>query len=97
MLNIKQRSFILTAAFAITGGLCAAFGYLYANHKILKQSAGELVVEENGTDTPNLYLRFVNAKDLNMVRTSECVVCKVVKADMKPKIFKGKNRTINEA
>lgn len=94
---INKTALLLTAGFAATGGLCSALGYLYARHKILKQSRGELVVEENGTDVPNLYLRFVKAEDLNAVRSAECVVCKVIKADIGPKIFKGVKREVGKA
>lgn len=96
-MTFKTKIFLGIAAYAITGGLCAVAGYFSAKNKILNQSKGELVVEENGTDVPNLYLRFVKAEDLNAVRSADCVVCKVIKADTGPKIFRGVKREIGKA
>lgn len=94
---INKKTLLLTSAFAVVGAACSLLGYFYARHKILNESKGELVVEENGTNTPNLYLRFVKADDLLAVRAADCIVCKVVKADTKPKMFKGAAREVGEA
>ncbi len=94
---INKNALLLTSAFAAVGTAGSLFGYFYARHQILKESKGELVVEENGTPTPNLYLRFLTAEDLNAVRTADCVVCRVIKTDMKPITFEGKPHEINKA
>ncbi len=94
---ISKNTLLLTSAFAAIGTACSLFGYFYARHQILKESKGELVVEENGTDSPNLYLRFVKADDLLAVRNADCVVCKVIKADARSKIYAGTKRKVNEA
>lgn len=94
---ISKTTLLLTSAFTAVGAICSLFGYFYARHEILNASKGELVVEENGTDAPNLYLRFVKEDDFLSVKNSDCVICKVVKANTKPKIFKGIKREVGEA
>lgn len=94
---IKPVIFLQTAIVSLTGGLCMAAGYLYAQHRINKHSKGELVVEENGTSTPNLYLRLATPTDLNNVRTAKYVVCKVIKIDSNHAMLKGKPHEGGEA
>lgn len=96
-MKFETKIILGITSYAITGALCAIVGYLSARNKILSQSNGELVVEENGSDIPNLYLRFPKAEDLNAIRSADCVVCKVIKADTGPKIFKGVKHEIGKA
>lgn len=77
----KTNVFLLIGGFVVANGLSSAFGYFYAKRRILRQSKGELVVEDLGAGDLNLYLKFASDKDLNSVRTAECIVCKIVKTN----------------
>lgn len=65
----------------VVGSICWIVGYFCARRAIFKQCKGELVVEETEIGTPNLYLHFATANDLNTTCKSKYVVCKIIKTN----------------
>lgn len=77
----KRKALLLVGTHLVVGSMCWITGYFCAHRAIFKQCKGELMVEENETRTPNLYLRFTTEKDLHAIRKSKYVVCKIIKTN----------------
>ena len=77
----KRKVLLLVGAHIIVGSMCWITGYFCAHRAIFKKCKGELVVEENETRTPNLYLHFATENDLRVIHKSKYMVCKIIKTN----------------